>query len=295
MAAAAVEKRYRLSSGQVMCISEYGDPSGTPLLYFHGWPSSSVQAASMHAVALRRKLRVIAMDRPGLGQSDNMEGRRLVDWPALMDDLTAQMGISKCHALGVSGGGLYTLVLAHARDDRLLSASVVCGAPSLAATGNEQVLPWFYKTLLWVRRRCPWLLWVPFALGVELAQQPKHKFPKNLLLRRELGERDRLAMLEYGELEVITESFIRAWRGTVDPILTDADVYVQPPGFNLAEVRYPVHFWHGDADRAIPMELARRMADLVPGAVRHWVPNEGHFSLPVFCMEAILDAAGGGK
>jgi len=73
-----------LSSGRRLCYATYGAESGTPLLYFHGWPSSRLQAHSLDALGKELNVTIYAPDRPGLGQSDHIEGRVLRDWPQLV-------------------------------------------------------------------------------------------------------------------------------------------------------------------------------------------------------------------
>ena len=246
----------------------------------------------MHEIALRRRLRVVAPDRPGIGGSDHHEGRGLVDWPPLVADLALQLGLYKFHALGVSGGGLYSLALARAMPDRLLSASVVCGAPSFHELGGIDRLPLRYRLMHLIYSRFPWLMRLPFEIGWRIAGQGPDDFPLSLMLKKMLGPRDQFAMLECGELPVITQSFRDGWTGYVHGFLTDAEVYLNPLGFNLAEIHFPVHCWHGTDDRNIPFEFGQKMSDRLPNATRHWVEGEGHFSLPVLRMEEILDAAG---
>jgi pimeloyl-ACP methyl ester carboxylesterase len=135
------------------------------------------------------------------------------------------------------------------------------------------------------------LLHLPFELGSWLARMGGDQFPLSVLLRFHLGERDRYAMLERGELKIITRSFLEAWNGNVDAMQVDAEVYLEPFGFNLAEIRYPVHFWHGKKDRNIPFFLGQKMSDLVPTSIRHWLPEDGHFSLPLLRSGEILDTA----
>ena len=59
-----------LRSGRRLCFAEYGALDGQPVFYFHGWPSSRLQASLLSALARERGLRLIAPDRPGAGRSD---------------------------------------------------------------------------------------------------------------------------------------------------------------------------------------------------------------------------------
>jgi pimeloyl-ACP methyl ester carboxylesterase len=59
-----------LSDGRRLGFAEYGDPQGKPVFYFHGWPSSRLEAAMVGPTALQQHIRIIAPDRPGFGLSE---------------------------------------------------------------------------------------------------------------------------------------------------------------------------------------------------------------------------------
>ena len=63
--------------------------------------------------ANRLGLRVIALDRPGIGYSDPRTGDRLLDWPADVAEVADQLGIERFAVQGMSAGGPYALACAH--------------------------------------------------------------------------------------------------------------------------------------------------------------------------------------
>ena len=68
----------------------------------------------------------------------------------------------------------------------------------------------------------------------------------------------------------------------------DFVLFTRDWGFRLQEVSVPCHFWHGDADRNVPIGHGRFMAGRIPGAVLHECPGEGHL-LYVNHLEEILE------
>jgi pimeloyl-ACP methyl ester carboxylesterase len=68
----------------------------------------------------------------------------------------------------------------------------------------------------------------------------------------------------------------------------DGLIYCTGWGFDLSKIAVPIHFWHGDADANIPLQLAQKTAEAVPGAKFTIMPNDGHFSLPLLRTERIL-------
>ena len=69
-----------LPSGRRLGIAEQGDPHGVPILFFHGFMGSRLQCPPDGGIAGALGVRLIAVDRPGIGLSDPVKDRRLVDW-----------------------------------------------------------------------------------------------------------------------------------------------------------------------------------------------------------------------
>ncbi|OJD15779.1 hypothetical protein AJ78_03997 [Emergomyces pasteurianus Ep9510] len=135
------------SNPRTLSYAEYGPPTGFPLLFFHGYPSSRLEAASLTPVAHRLHLRIIAPDRPGFGRSTHQPKRRIMDWPADVRALADHLGLARFAVLGGSGGGPYALACARegGKDGvlggrRLVGVGVVAGAGpwwAAAATKND--------------------------------------------------------------------------------------------------------------------------------------------------------------
>jgi pimeloyl-ACP methyl ester carboxylesterase len=69
-----------LPDGRRLAYAEYGDPNGHPVFYFHGTPSSRLEPLILGDEAIAQSgLRVIAPDRPGVGQSDFQPNRGFSD------------------------------------------------------------------------------------------------------------------------------------------------------------------------------------------------------------------------
>ena len=88
----------------------------------------------------------------------------------------------------------------------------------------------------------------------------------------------------------VEEFEIERMTGTVkDGRVDEYRVWAQPWGFDLADVKLPVHLWQGDADQMVPMAHAEDMAVRLPSATLHRLPGEGHVSIQHHVGE-ILDS-----
>ena len=77
-----------LSDGRSLSFARFGDPSGKPVFYFHGFPGSRLEPHSNHEKFLEAGIQLLALDRPGIGYSTRKSKRRLLDWPDDVADAT---------------------------------------------------------------------------------------------------------------------------------------------------------------------------------------------------------------
>jgi len=114
--------RLALSGGRKVQVEEYGDPSGVPALWFHGGFSSRLEAWSLDAPAQELGLRVLALDRPGLGGSDPHPDRTVTGYASDVAEVLDALGIERAAVGGLSNGGMYTMAVASVLPDRVLRA-----------------------------------------------------------------------------------------------------------------------------------------------------------------------------
>ena len=115
-------------SGYHIHYELYGDASGEPLLWLHGW-SGSGQDWKYIFEGPPTGFRLVAPDLRGNGASTGFEGtytfrQSAHDMFALLDHL----GIARIKAIGLSGGGITLLHMATQQPDRI-EAMIVISAP----------------------------------------------------------------------------------------------------------------------------------------------------------------------
>jgi pimeloyl-ACP methyl ester carboxylesterase len=54
---------------------------------------------------------------------------------------------------------------------------------------------------------------------------------------------------------------------------------MKPWGFEIDSIRVPVSIWHGEDDKFVPRSHAEWLMASVPGATRHMLAGEGHWSI----------------
>ena len=276
-----LDQQLSLQDGRRLGYDERGPSDGKPLFYFHGSPSSHLESRLYVGDDLLDSLnvRLISVDRPGIGLSDFQSDRRPLDWPVDVLALADHINIERFAVLAYSLGGPYGAVCAYAIPERLTKVGIVSGAalftiPELVESINEGT-----RRFLSLPREKPWLSHL--FLGLMLGGMSR--FAPALLIRnasallpkpdRELIAQD--PALQKGFIRSVRAAMQQGTRGAhQDSLLTVTD-----PGFRLEDIRVPVLLWHGELDQNIPVAMARYMAKIIPGCTATYYPGEGHLSL----------------
>jgi pimeloyl-ACP methyl ester carboxylesterase len=278
-----------LHGGAVLAFEEYGDPTGVPVIFCHGWPSSRTMAQLTDDAAHGLGIRIISPDRPGISGSSLQGNRKLSDWPALVERLVDNLGLNDFRILAISGGAPYAYATAIAMPERVRAIAIVGGVIPFAELKDFKGLLPLYRWMLAFYRNRPQLLRQLFRLARPFLsfRAPIRLRPlllKVLLLR----PCDAASLRDNAAFEAIFESQRRAWRGSAEGVMDDARIYAQPWGFAVEDVRVPVRLWHGKQDRAFAVCLAEEIANRLPNCQTRFIENEGHYSLPIRHIREIL-------
>lgn len=280
----------QLPDGAVIAFQEYGDPLGTPVIFCHGWPSSRTMAQLAHEPARALGIRIISPDRPGISGSSLQLDRKLSDWPRVVEQLANGLEIEKFRILAISGGAPYSYATAIAMPERVRAIAIVGGVIPFAELKDFRGLLPLYRWMLAFYRNRPQLLRQLFFLARPFLSFRAPIRVRPLLLKMLLLRPcDAASLRDDAAFEAIFESQRRAWRGSVEGVLVDAQIYAEPWGLAIEDVRVPVRLWHGMEDRAFAVRLAEEIANRFPNCKARFVQNEGHYSLPIRHMREILE------
>lgn len=278
-----------LKNGASLAYVEYGDPHGTPVFFFHGWPSSKTMAQLTDAAARELRVRIISPDRPGIWESAFQANRTLLDWPAVLEQLADQLGLDRFYILAISGGAPYAYAAGLRLRERLRAIAIASGAPPIVDLSDHSGLLKLYRWMLTLYRRSPKLLRaLIYAARPVAALRPPIRFRPLLLKIMQLQACDTAALRDSAAFEACFESQRRAWRASAKGVMADAEIYARPWGFRLEDVDVPVRLWHGKQDRAFSVSLAEEVAQRLPNCQARFIDNEGHYSLPIRHVREIL-------
>lgn len=267
-----------LPDGRQMGWAAFGDPSGDPVLWFHGTPGARCQVPSdLDAEAKARRLRVIGIERPGTGSSTGHLYEQVVDF---VDDVVVvldELGIDRFAAVGLSGGGPFVLACAAKLKERMTTGVVLGGvAPT---RGADSV----FSHMLALTLASDVLAAIRRPIGAAFGAMVKATSP----IGRQMI--DAFFFLEWGDRKLMTEKpdmkgqliadlVDAARRGGLRAPLDDLTLFGRHWGFELSEVKVPITFFGGTSDVIVPYMHAERQAKRVAGARLRTVPGTGHFA-----------------
>lgn len=269
---------HHLPDGRVLAYQEWGDPTGYPTFYFHGTPSSRLEAVFYDDAARRTGFRLIAVDRPGFGRSTFQPERAFRDWPADVCELADALGLDEFGVVGHSGAGPHLFacgalipptrlrfVGAYGPWGPLATPEIVSAlnAADRAYRGLARLGAWPFDAaflpLGWCAKYRPSVFgrlltaWVP---------DPERQHLSDELFRRHF----RAAQLE---------AFRQGGRGGA----YESFLNYRPWAFRLEEIAVPTHIWQGDRDSFIPRAMGDYLERTIPNVDFHWSEGKDHFDI----------------
>lgn len=279
----------KLKDGRTLGYAEYGDPQGKPILEFHGNPSSRLGSELFDETAKSMGIRVIGIDRPGMGLSDYKPDRRLLDWPDDVIELADALGFEKFPIVGGSGGVPATLACAYKIPERLSAVGVLFGPRPIGPPGATDGWSRSRRVQAFLERNGPF--WVP-RMAMSMVARIVRDNPEKALSQmfKELPPLDRAAMDDPKVQQQYINTIREAFRAGPDGVTLDKILTMKPWGFKLEDISIQVHLWHGEADTVVPPAMGRYLADTIPNCQAKFIPGEGHFSLLPNHAQEILEA-----
>lgn len=285
-----VEGRIRLPSGRRIGYAEYGDPHGPLVFYFHGTPGSRVEAGLLQGEIAASGVRLIALERPGIGLSDYQPGRRILDWPADVVCVAEALGYagSAFGVVGLSGGAPYALACLKCIPERLTHVAVVSGHTppgSPVQSGNQDRL-----IALIIRR--PRL----GRIGLRFADRRLDRRPDRFIERaaESWAPVDRRLVLRNPSYRATLHRTLQeATRQGTAGLQADVTLLGSPWGFRLCDLpAASVSIWHGGCDPIAPVSMGHYFHRQIAGSELTVDPRAGHITMIKWHAAAILSRLG---
>lgn len=264
----------RLRDGRLLGYDDFGAAGGVPVLFFHGFGSSRVLRHPEDSIAGDLGLRIIAPDRPGIGLSSRLARRRLLDWPADLEQLVDACGIDRFAILAWSGGGPYALAVASAMPQRVSVVGLVSSSAPLSGVRDATYLYPLHRVASRAAGYAPWMI----RLAMWKWARGQRSDPEAHLRAaiESMIEADQQILRDPALQAVMIANATELHRQGGKGLYDEALVMARRWGFPLDQVNVPVRVWHGEADDTVPVEMGRYLARVLPDCRATFYPGEGH-------------------
>ena len=267
---------------------EVGCREGPAIFHFHGHGSSRLEVSLLAGVATRLGVRLIGIDRPGIGCSGAKRDLRILDWPDDVQEAADQLGIERFAVEGFSAGGIYALACAYKIPHRLTACGLISSTvPSfmIAKAG-----PLWMRTIWWLGMRIPWIFSPLIRLALEARGSTQASIEAWIFrISPWLGEADQRLLATHEIRAVCARALAEGSRQGRKVNVREALADFQPWDFIVEEIAFKkILMWHGERDRIMPAAPAHLLAQALPHCIASFYPNEGHISVMANHAQDIL-------
>ena len=262
--------------GRSLSYLEVGDPHGPLVIHNHGGPSSRFEARFFADSVSKNRLRLICVDRPGMGQSSPQKTRTYSGWAVDLITIADALGYHEFGVTGWSEGGPWALAAAAYIDPlRLRHVSSIAGG-SYGTFGDN----WAADLLSKVDALGGFLA-LHFEPGFRLMYaavgMTAERFRGTYIKQLWNNEYDRKILLQQNFETVFCEASAECFAQGNDGLVRDSELLYWSWAFDVRTIERRVHMWQGMDDRLVPASINKQVADRMPGAVSHPVEGAGHF------------------
>jgi pimeloyl-ACP methyl ester carboxylesterase len=280
----------RTAGGRTLAYAESGDPSGAPVLYFHGLPGSrsDFDRLGIPEALAGSGVRLIGVDRPGFGASDFQPGRSYEDWPTDVATVADELGIGRFGVLGYSAGGPYVVACARALAGRLTFAGIVSGVGPAETPRFRHGMAKTDALMTRLARIAPPLARLAIKQATRTAERSPEKFSRQF--DKDLSAPDLEIHRDPAFRQAVREIFLESTRQGPAGVVYEYRLNATRWGFAFEEVDFPIQLWQGDADAIVPPHHAEYVAGRLANAELTVLPGIGHLHTPArwhdFCTAA---------
>lgn len=272
----ALEGTVAVRGGRRLSFAEYGVPRGEAIVWMHGTPGARRQIPfEARAYAEEHGLRIVGIDRPGIGSSTPYLYPDLLDWTGDLALLLDALAIESVRLVGLSGGGPYALAAGAALHERVRGIGVLGGVvPTVgpdAAPGGLIRLAVHLAPFIRAARR-------PLGVGLTGAIRLARPLAGSALglyaALQPAGDKNLLSRPEFKAM--FLDDLLNGSRFQTLAPIHDLLLFTRDWGFAAADVEVPVVWWHGDADHIVPCAHGRHLVDRLPDAELRVIDGESH-------------------
>jgi len=262
---------FRQTNGLLLSVDEYGLKTGFPLFFFHDTGSSRLEASFFHRSAFKFGYRLIAVDRPGIGQSEFYGYKSATEFCASVLLLADELGLEQFGLMSMASGGVFALNLAHMAPERVRLHLSLAGVPSKVFKESDKpsyvadcysgMAPSVIKMLVRIKQSF-------------FPDSPASHVEK---LKDLLSYTDKKILTIPRVVMTLSADHREAMCHGHQGVAQDLAICFKKLPFKLGELTTRTFIWQGSADQLSLRSECEYLSSRLPNANFYRVPNNGHF------------------
>lgn len=274
----ATARQAQLNDGRRLGFAEYGDPTGKAVFMMHDLPGTRLYRHPDDSIINKLGIRLIGVDRPGIGLSTRKPNRSLL---AFADDiaLLAQgLNIDRFSVLGHSAGAPYALACAYKLSEQVSRCAIVGALPPMDNPQGFQAINSNFARLYQLAATMPGVLRL-FMRGfwwLDIRRASDY-YIRELVFS--MPPVDRQIMNHPALLSLMKQMWEEIRQSGSDGYVDEMIALTGSWGFKLDDISVPVDIWWGESDTFTAPLIARKMAEFIPNHSLHIEAGAGHLML----------------
>lgn len=256
------------------------------VLFFHGFPGSSVQAEMFSRVLHSESMHVICVDRPGYNQTEKKVADQMQQ--AILDakEVLSFFGWESFEVFTVSGGTPFGIAMVRAFPNIVNGLTIISGLCPIGEKAFGEIFPAGSKRAL---------RFIPLLPGFVLKKFIERATRKSQASRE--GLLQKLLPAAPADQKCIQDLSVRASLNTglreafalngLGP-KADAKLFLSNWSLDLKNYSGPIRIHHGDQDKIIPVAVAKLMNKKISNSTLQIHEGEGHYSLAILHVAKLI-------
>jgi pimeloyl-ACP methyl ester carboxylesterase len=228
--------------------AEFGNKNGFPILIQHGL-IASINEISIFKKLIENGFRIIAIARPGYGESSPYIMKSISEWGDIISILIKELKIDTFEVFGISSGAPYAYSIGYKFPEKAKNIFILSGIPALY---DEQIQSFW-----------------PHKISKEEDIKYFQKLAFDLFFSK-LSQEDLLK-------DDIRDSMMNDCLGLAQDLMLRSRDW----GFRLSDIKNKVYMQHSRYDEAVPFITAEKTAQLLPNCEFIIKESKEHFSLSI--------------
>ncbi len=252
-------------------VTEYGNPEGKKVLYFHGAPGAPEESSIFERHAKEHDLNIICIDRFSI----NLSLRGAAYYKHIENIVRDKIKDNSVGIIGFSIGCHVAIEISNMLGSKVRGLHLISAAAPLDAGGFLNGMAG--KSVFTLAMKAPKLFTVLSFWQVLLAKLAPSILFKILFSSAAGNDKELSKNKEF--IAYINSVLSTCFSGNVKGYIREINQYIKPWGQTILNCTANTYIWHGANDNWSPVSMAVYLAETIPGSTSLEIIDEmSHYS-----------------